>query len=49
MTDFFVGAITPPEFRKWRIKGDSHPDARADAFVAAVLADTLRSILGTGR
>ena len=44
-----LGAVAPPEFRKWRIKGDSHPDARADAFAAAVLADTLRSILGTRR
>jgi hypothetical protein len=44
-----LAAIAPPDFNKWMIKGDSHPDARADAFVATVLADTIRGILPTSQ
>jgi len=39
-----LGAMVPPEWPQWTIPVDGHPDARANAFVASVLAEPLRTI-----
>jgi hypothetical protein len=39
-----LGALVPPEFHGWLIPGDGHPDARANALVARILADRLNRV-----
>jgi hypothetical protein len=41
-----LNSLVPREWGDWKIAGDDHPDARADAFVAKILARELTDAIG---
>jgi len=46
LNEIDLGPMVPPAWKEWMIPEDGHPDARADAFVANVLAERLKALGG---